>query len=157
MLDPALLDALRARLDASRAALLASLEGVTDRDFGVDIGRPDAGGETVVQALATLASDERHATAAVAGETVTDRVVERPLPPQVVHALASARYRTRRYLESAEADPQDAEALVAGLEARDATMAEHIRQRPRLAPPPVFPMVEPQGPQPGEPPRSFSR
>ena len=70
MLDPALLDALRARLDASRAALLAALEGVTERDFAVDLG----GGETVVRALAALAAAERAATGAASGEPVAERV-----------------------------------------------------------------------------------
>ena len=144
MLEPAVRDALRARLDASRAALLASLEGVTERDFGVTLNADSGGGETVVQALAALASAERLATATAAGETVADRVVERPLPPQVMHALAGARYRTQRYLDAPHATAAAAEALVAALEAREREAAARIEARPRLAPPPVFPIVDPR-------------
>ena len=140
MLDPALLDALRARLDASRAALLAALEGVTERDFAVDLG----GGETVVRALAALAAAERLATASASGEPVTERTVEKPLPPQVVHALAGARYRTHRYLESAAADAGTAETLAASLVTREKRTAARIRERPRSEPPPVIPVASPR-------------
>ena len=144
MLDPALRDRLRARLDASRAELLAALEGMTERDFGGSLLEAVEGGETVVQALAALASAERQATAAAGGEVVSERTVEKPLPPQVVHALAGARYRTQRYLEGSPAEPAAAEALVAALEQREATVAARVRARPRLDPPPVFPIVEPR-------------
>ena len=152
VLDPALLATLLDRLARSRGALLASLEGVTERDFGVEIE-----GQSVVRALASLAAAERAATAAAAGTPVTERVVDRPMPPQVVHALAGARYATRTYLASDGAKAATAEALVARLVEREEAMAARIVARPRLEPPPVFPMVEPRGPQPGEPPRNFVR
>jgi phage tail tape-measure protein len=138
MLDDAARDALRARLAESRAALLAALEGLTEHDFGADLG----GGQTVVQALAALAEAERRENAEVRGETSAPPAPGRPLPPQVVHALAGASYRSRRYLESPEADASSAKALVDGIVEREASLAERIRNRPPTPPPPVFPMAQ---------------
>lgn len=138
MLDDALRDALRARLAESRAALLAALEGLTEHDFGADLG----GGQTVVQALAALAESEQRENAEVRGETSVPPAPGRPLPPQVVHALAGASYRSRRYLESPEADASSAKALVDGIVEREASLAERIRNRPPTPPPPVFPMAQ---------------
>ena len=138
MLDAALRDALRARLDESRAALLAVLEGLTEHDFAADLG----GGDTVVRALAALAEAERRANAEVRGEPSSPPAAGRPLPPQVVHALAGASYRSRRYLEAPDADAEAAQALVDGVVAREASLATRIRQRPPTPPPPVFPVVD---------------
>ena len=139
MLDAALRDALRARLDESRRALLGALEGLTEHDFGADLG----GGQTIVQALAALAEIEQRENAEVRTEAATAPAAGRPLPPQVVHALAGASYRSRRYLEAAFADVSSAKALVDGIVEREASLAERIRQRPPTPPPPVFPMAQP--------------
>lgn len=137
MLDAALRDALLARLDASRAVLLGALEGLTEHDFAADLGS----GQTVAQALAALAEAERRENAEVRGEPVTAPGTGRPLAPQVVHALAGASYRSRRYLEDASADASSAKALVDGVVEREASLAERIRNRPPTSPPPVFPMA----------------
>lgn len=144
MIDEAELRALRARLDASRAVLLGALEGVTERDFASDLG-----GETVVQLLARLASEERIAVAVAGGPATSERQVEKPLPPQVIHALAGARYRTARYLEAPGTDPVVARALVAGIEEREGEAARRVRERPPLAPlppPPTIPIIPPRPP-----------
>ncbi len=140
MLDPALRDRLLARLDESRAALLAALEGLTEQDFA---GGLDAGGdgETVVRALAALAHAERAANAEVRGEAPPPVSTGRPLPPQVVHALAGASYQSRRYLESPDAEAPAASALVEGVAEREVRLAARIRARPAPEPPPVFPIV----------------
>ena len=138
MLDPTLRDTLQHRLDESRAELLAALEGVTEQDFGTDLG----GGQTVVLALAALAEAERRENAEVRGESTEPPAAKtRPLPPQVVHALAGASYRSRRYLESEDADTSSARALVDGVVERETSLAERIRNRPPATPPPVFPVI----------------
>lgn len=139
MLDLALRDRLAARLDESRATLLAALEGLTEQDFGADLGD----GETVVRALAALADAERRANAEVRGEQLQPPAPGRPLPPQVVHALAGASYQSRRYLEAPDAEDAPAESLVEGVVTREAALAERIRQRPPTQPPTVFPIVQP--------------
>lgn len=145
MLDADLRQRLRDRLDAARADLLASLEGVTDREFGADLG-----GESVVQLLARVAAEERAAVAEARGEHPAERVLERPMPPQAVHALAGARYRTVRYLESDEATEAAAVSLVESAERREAEAARRIRERPELPPLPVTPVIPVL--QPGTPP-----
>ena len=75
------------------------------------------------------------------GEPVTAPGTGRPLAPQVVHALAGASYRSRRYLEDDAADASSAKALVDGVVEREASLAERIRNRPPTSPPPVFPMA----------------
>ncbi|MDA0301493.1 MAG: hypothetical protein O2822_03110 [Chloroflexi bacterium] len=137
MLDAALREALRTRLAESRATLLAALEGLTEHDFSADLG----GGQTVVQALAALAETERRDNAEVRGETPVPPAPGRPLPPQVVHALAGASYRSRRYLEDEAADTSSAKALVDGIVEREASLAERIRSRPPTPSPPIFPMA----------------
>ncbi|MEX1023015.1 MAG: hypothetical protein WD058_07685 [Dehalococcoidia bacterium] len=142
MIDPDERAALHARLDASRAALLAALEGVTERDFASTL--PDGSGEgpeTVVQALARVAAEERGAVAAAEGVRVEERTVERPLPPQAIHGLAGARYRTSRYLDGPEASAEVARGLVAAAEARELEAARRVRGRPVLGPPPVAPEI----------------
>lgn len=138
MLEESLRDALRSRLEQSRALLLATLEGLTEHDFGADLG----GGQTVVQALAALADVERRENAEVRGEPEAPATAGRPLPPQVIHALAGASYRSRRYLEDPAADAASARLLVDGIVEREASLAERIRSRPPTPPPPVFPMAE---------------
>lgn len=141
MLEPHILDALRERLDASRAALLAALEGVTERDFAAD-----AGGETVVRLLGQLAAEERRSVLEARGQPAPEvNVPQRPLPPQVVHDLAGARYQTARYLEEPEAGREVAERLVAALEAREAETALRIRGRAPVSPPPAIPVIQPPG------------
>lgn len=140
MLDAALSDALLARLDESRTMLLAALEGLTEHDFAADLGD----GRTVAQALAALADAERRENAEIRGEPAIPAASGRPLAPQVVHALAGAAYRSRRYLVDADADTSSAKALVDGIVEREASLAERIRNRPPATPPPVFPIVEPR-------------
>lgn len=134
-----------ARLDAARAGLLAALADVTERDFATDLG-----GETVVQLLARVAGEERTEAARAAGGDYTPRPVEKPMPPQVVHALAGARHRTRRYLDAPDADEATARAVVEAAERREAEAAARITSRPPLAPlpdtppAPEIPMIPPE-------------
>ncbi len=114
-------DALRARLDASRAALLAALEGITERAFAADLGD----GTTVVRALAELAAAERSDVAAAGGPGAATRVAEKPLPPQVVHDLAGARYQTLRLVESA-GGAVETRAIVERVAAREEAVAARI-------------------------------
>ena len=145
MIDEPTRQALHARLDAARAALLAALAGVTERDFGTDLG-----GETVVMLLARIATEERAAVAEAAGVEYAPRPVQKPMPPQVIHALAGARHRTRRYLDSPEATEAVAVALVAAAEQRESVAAARISARPPLTPlpetptTPEIPMIPPK-------------
>ncbi len=145
MIDDALRQALNERLDAARAGLLAALAHLTERDFATSLGDV-----TVVQLLARVAAEERTAAARAAGGDYAPRPVEKPMPPQVVHALAGARYRTRRYLESAEADQATAVALVEAAERREAEATARIAARPPLPPlpetptTPEIPMIPPE-------------
>lgn len=96
-----------ARLEASRAALLAALEGLTEREFGTEI----SGGETVLDRLQALATRERETTRTArqrlnAGERPAPAVGRgttsgRVLPPQAIHDLAGARYETELLIEAA--------------------------------------------------------
>ena len=138
-LDEAERARLRERLEASRATLLAALEGVTERDFTTNLGD----GVTVVRLLAGLVVEEQTDVARLRGETVTVATPERPLPPQVVHGLAGARYQTLRALDAAGLAPEAARALVAGIETREQVAAERIRNRPAATPPPVIPVIQP--------------
>lgn len=138
-LDDAERARLRERLEASRATLLAALEGVTERDFTTNLGD----GVTVVRLLAGLVAEEQTDVARLRGETVTVATPERPLPPQVVHGLAGARYQTLRALDAAGLAPEAARALVAGIETREQAAAERIRNRPAATPPPVIPVIQP--------------
>ena len=86
--------ALRARLEASRSALVATLQGLSERDFTTDVGD----GITLLQLLAGLAPAEREAVrrareaAGAATRPTPDRVErERLLPPALIHDLAGAR------------------------------------------------------------------
>lgn len=124
------------RLDAARAGLLAALKGVTERDFATDLG-----GETVVQLLARVAAEERTAAAHALGETYAARTVDKPMPPQVVHALAGARHRTRRYLDAPDATEATARTLVEAAEGREREAAARIAARPPLPPLPEAPAL----------------
>ncbi|RLT33893.1 MAG: hypothetical protein DWI58_21415 [Chloroflexi bacterium] len=141
MLEVALRDTLLARLDASRTVLLGAIQGLTEHDFAAVLDGEVGGGQTVAQALAALAEAERRENAEVRGEPVIAPGTGRPLAPQVVHALAGASYRSRRYLEDPAADASSARALVDGVVEREASLAERIRNRPPTQPPPVFPMA----------------
>ncbi len=148
---------LLARLDASRQRLLAALEGVTERDFTAAVpaaataeeATSESSDETVVQLLASLAQAEREAVAQVGGRATSPRNASKPMPPQVMHDLAGARYQTRRYVEDASADAVAAEQLVSGIEAREAAGAEQIRNRIPVPPPPEIPMAQRPSSNPG--------
>ena len=118
--------ALRARLDASRAALLDAVARLTEQDFAADLG----GGETVGGVLAALAASER-AAAAGAGDADAD-TRGTPLAPQAIHDLAGARFETLRRLDAVEgAGERDAAALaaIAEVAAREEAAAARIRAR----------------------------
>ena len=131
---------LRSGLDASRAALLEAVRGLTERDFAAPLGDG-----TVVEALAALARSERaavHAARQAAGAEprplpVGMAVSSRPLPPQVVHDLAGARYETELLLDWLAAAPQRldtaVEGLLGGIEAREADTAARIAARERAS------------------------
>lgn len=133
------LDDLRAGLDASRTALLEAVRALTERDFAAPLSED----ETVVDALAALARGEReavHAARAAAGAPprplpAGKAVAGRPLPPQVVHDLAGARYETELLLDwLAEAVTVPSEAVrsaLGGIEARESAVAARIADRER--------------------------
>lgn len=132
---------LLARLGASRAALLAALEGLTDREFGTEI-EP---GLTVIAALARLAPAEREAVdaaRAAAGLPPRPRpiaagaLLTRAVPPQVIHDLAGARHETLTFLArlSAPSAPGRHEAalgLLDAVAAREEAAARRIGTVPR--------------------------
>ncbi len=122
--------ALRARLGASRAALLDAIARLTEQDFATDLGD----GQSVVALLAALAAEEREAAAAVGGEAVVlpGRESTASLAPQAVHDLAGARFETLRVLDAVEgsAEPDDgALAAIAATAEREEAAAERIRER----------------------------
>jgi hypothetical protein len=140
---------LRARLDASRSALLKAIQGLTDREFAADL-EP---GVTVVAALGSLATSERDAVArgrsavgmpprprpAAAGAALT-----RAVPPQVIHDLAGARHETVAFLDRLSADRLQAtvngesvESILAGIEERETATASRIEALPRAGGNPV--------------------
>jgi hypothetical protein len=129
---------LRARLEGARDALLDAVRTLSERDFAAPLG--DA---TIVDALAALAREEREAIRA-AREAVGaeprplprgQATGSRPLPPQVVHDLAGARYETTLLLdwlgatEIPQAATAAAEALLRGIEARETDIAAQITGR----------------------------
>lgn len=136
--DNAAVEATRTLLEQSRAALLAALEGVTERDFTAEL-EP---GTTMIAALAALAPAEREA---VRDARVAIGAPERPLPaggasvtgratpPQVVHDLAGARYETLLfldYLEGAQRPPDGAiAAALEAIAAREAAVSGQIAAR----------------------------
>ncbi|MSQ36236.1 MAG: hypothetical protein EXR63_03730 [Dehalococcoidia bacterium] len=138
------LAALTASLDAGRAALLAALGQLGERDFALEL----APGETVIGALAALAPAERGAVAeARAAAGLPPRPLAsspgpraRPTPPQVVHDLAGARHETLRLLAELAATPRPERAgtallaaslaALAGVAARELGLAARIAGRP---------------------------
>ena len=132
MIDSALRTALTARLDAARQALLGALTGLTERDFAADLGD----GQTVVRYLANLAALEHRTVVEAGGSGTHGAPPEKPLPPQVVHDLAGARYRIQRTLDDPQADSARVTALVAEVERLEAAAVERIRNRPPAPPPP---------------------
>ena len=105
--------ALRARLEVSRAALVAALQGLSERDFTADAGH----GITLLQLLAALAPAEREAvrrarsaTGATARPTPGRVERERLLPPAVIHDLAGARYETMLLLDEIDDAALDTDA-----------------------------------------------
>lgn len=132
MIDSDLRADLAARLDIARRALLAALEGLTERDFATDLGD----GETVVRLLAGLAEAEHRAVIEAGGSGTPAAAAEKPLPPQVVHDLAGARYRIQRRLDADDADDARMRTLVARVEQLEAVAVERIRNRPPAPPPP---------------------
>lgn len=123
---------LAARLEVARRALLGALEGLTERDFATDLG----GGETVVRLLASLAAAEHQAVVTAGGTSPQRRPAEKPLPPQVVHDLAGARYRILRCVDADDADEAHVRTLVAEVERLEAAAVMRIRERPSAPPPP---------------------
>lgn len=132
MIDPALRTALAARLDIARQGLLGALEGLTERDFAADLGD----GQTVVRFLANLAALEHRAVVEAGGSGTHGAPPEKPLPPQVVHDLAGARYRIQRTLDAPEAEAARVTSLVTEVERLEAAAVERIRNRPPVPPPP---------------------
>lgn len=132
MIDADLRADLAARLEVARRALLGALEGLTERDFATDLGD----GETVVRLLANLAAAEHRAVVEAGGTGVHGAPPEKPLPPQVVHDLAGARYRILRRLDADDADEARVLTLVAEIERLEAMAVERIRNRPPAPPPP---------------------
>ena len=139
MIDPDLRADLTARLEVARRGLLGALEGLTERDFATDLG----GGETVVRLLASLAGAEHRAVIEAGGAGSHGAPVEKPLPPQVIHDLAGARYRILRCLDAEEADEARVRTLVAEVGRLEAAAVERIRNRPP-APllPPQIPVIQ---------------
>ncbi len=107
--------ALVERLGAARQALLDALTERTESDFHRAL-RGNYGDESLVHALARLATEER-------GATIED--AEHPLPPQAMHDLAGARYATLSHLATIE-DPATAEAFVAPIVEREQALADHL-------------------------------
>jgi hypothetical protein len=130
-------DELRAALDASRAALLAAILGLTDRDFAAEL----AEGESIIGLLAGLAAGEREAVrlareAAGADPrplpTTGGPRLSRAIPPQVVHDLAGARHETMLFLEAHAPDAGERiTALLTAIAEREHAAAQRIAERSR--------------------------
>ncbi len=123
--DPA---ALRERLAASRASLLAAIARLTEQDFASEID----GGQSVVEILAGLAADEREAAAEVGGEAVVlpGRESTASLAPQAIHDLAGSRFEILRVLDAIEGAAEADEAALAAVRAaaeREEAAAARIR------------------------------
>jgi hypothetical protein len=113
-----------ARLEGSRAALVAALSERTEQDFAHALGG-EYGEQTLGQALAALANAERADLASARGEPAPRREVpEKPLPPQVTHDLAGARHQTLTHL--GEVDAEAAAALVEGIVGRERLLVDRI-------------------------------
>lgn len=132
MIETSVRTALALRLETARGTLMGALEGLTERDFATDLG----GGETLVRMLANLAGAEHRAVSEAGGTGVHSAPPEKPLPPQVVHDLAGARYRMLRAIDAPEAVEARVTALVDQVERLEAEAVERIRNRPPAPPPP---------------------
>jgi hypothetical protein len=121
--------ALRARLEASRAALLEAIARLTEQDFASQID----GGQSVVGLLASLATAERAAVAEARG--VAPPTGDRSgsaLAPQAIHDLAGARFETLRALAAIEAATAPGDAAIEAISAvaaREEAAAERIRSK----------------------------
>lgn len=113
-------EALRAKLAASRAALMRALEGMTEREFAAEF----EDGMPVVRALAELAGAERAAVVRARGPVTATPAPEKPLPPQVVHDLAGARHRTEQAI--AAGDAPGLAAIVDAIAEREAAVAARL-------------------------------
>ena len=129
-------EALRARLERSRGALLAALGRLTEPDFAAEV-EP---GLSVTALLAGLAPAERAAIAkarraagvAPRPQPATSAARDSALPPQVIHDLAGARHETVLFLDAPSSDPPAESVPWASLEAiaeREEAAAERIRGR----------------------------
>ena len=120
------------RLQRSREALLAALDGVTEADFTAELdGRPlvellaglarkEIAAVATARALLTPAEGEPEATPTSDGPTAVGHAAT--LPPQAIHALAGARHRAARLLDelASAAWAEASEARRAALELLDA-------------------------------------
>lgn len=135
--------ALHAGLEASRAALLAAIATLGEREFTSNL----PSGKSVVATLAALAPQEREAVQrarAAIGAPERPRLEggelphARALPPQVVHDLAGARYETLLFLDGLDPARLDTgapegsiEAELRAVAAREQAVADEVSGRPR--------------------------
>ena len=126
-------EALRVRLERSRAALVEMLAKLTERDFASEI----EDGRSVLGLLAALAPAERASAAAArpggaepADEARAPRRRDAMLPPQVIHDLSGARRQTLLALDAVEAagaEEGDPLAEFRAIAEREEQTAEAIR------------------------------
>lgn len=112
------------RLAHSRQALLDALAERTESDFHRAL-RGDYGDESLVHALARIASEERQQSQEHGKRGETSELPDHPLPPQAMHHLAGARYATLSHLANIE-DAATAEAFVAPIIEREQALADHL-------------------------------
>ena len=129
--------ALRARLDASRAALLEAIARLTEQEFAAEL-EP---GLSVAGLLASLAAAERDAVEALRDAAArTARSATRAtratrasaLAPQAIHDLAGARFETLRTLAALAGTAGSEEAAIGSLvpvAEREEAAAEGIRAK----------------------------
>ena len=109
--------ALRARLEASRTALLEAIARLTEQDFAAEL-EP---GLSVAGLLASLAAAERDAVEAVrdaaarTARSATRATRSSALAPQAIHDLAGARFETLRALAAIEGAAGSEEAAIGSL------------------------------------------
>ena len=117
---------LRARIEASRAALLEAIARLTEQDFAAEV-EP---GLSVAGLLAALAAAERDAArAAPPAGGVTRANPGSVLAPQAIHDLAGARFETLRTLDAVAGGelPDAAVAALAAVAEREEAATERIR------------------------------
>ena len=126
--------ALRARLDASRAALLEAIARLTEQEFAAEL-EP---GLSVAGLLASLAAAERDAVealrdaAARTARSATRATRASALAPQAIHDLAGARFETLRTLAALAGTAGSEEAAIGSLvpvAEREEAAAEGIRAK----------------------------